>query len=286
MPLVNMIDLLKDGKKNKYAVLATNLLTYEMLCGGIKAAEENNSPVILQLAPVQFSVAPLEILGPMMVYLAKKAKVPVAVHLDHGFDFDQIKQAIDIGFTSVMIDASAYPYEENIRITKEVVDYAHLKGVYVEAELGHVGNEGEGNEEEEIHQHEDFLTRPEQAKDFVAQTNCDALAVAIGNAHGLYKSAPKLDFERLKAINELVDIPLVLHGGSGTSETDFQKAVNNGITKVNLASSIHKAYVESIVSSTSTNFIETINQLKDATNKVVKDHMNILGSIQKASNFL
>lgn len=234
--------LLEHARSHRYGVLACNLLSYDMLLGGIAAAEESDAPLILQLAPVQFDTSPLEYLGPIMVDLAKKSTAPIVVHLDHGFDLEEIKKAIEIGFSSVMIDASSYELEDNIRYTRRVVDLAHASGVDVEAEIGSIGNET--SDGSELRETPSDLTDPAMAVQFVDRTGCDTLAVAIGNAHGLHRTAPKLDIDRLSEIDARIDIPLVLHGGSGTSDKDFKRCIKNGITKINIASTIHRTYVE------------------------------------------
>jgi len=280
MALAMMKSVLKDAQKNTYAVLACNLLSYEMLLGGIRAAEEANSPLILQLAPVQFDTTPLEHFGPIMVDLAKKASVPVVVHLDHGFDFEEIKQAIDFGFTSVMIDASSQSFEDNVTLTKKVVEYAHKHHVNAEAELGSVGAEGEPIED--IADASENLTDVTAAKKFVELTGCDALAVAIGNAHGLHKQAPALDFERLSDIRNAVDVPLVLHGGSGSSDDDFKQCIKRGITKINIASFIHKTYVDGMNDQDAKTYpgfhIKGIAIAKDTVNRF----LHLFGSVNHA----
>lgn len=280
MPLVSMKSILLDAQKEKYGVIAANLLTFEMIRGGIKAAEDNHSPLILQLAPVQFNTAPLEFIGPLLVSMAKAAKVPVAVHLDHGFNLDEIKLAIKLGFSSVMVDASKYSFDENVEITKEVVRYAKEYNVTVEAELGYMGGgEGEYGSESGY-----VLTSVEEARTFVERTGCDCLAVAIGNAHGLRKIQPMLDFERLEEINHHVTVPLVLHGGSGTSDEDFKRCIKNGITKINLASIIHKHYLEAMALADE-DYVKSIGQLEDAVYKSLSYYMNVFGSKDRARNF-
>lgn len=282
MPLMPMHTLLNDAQKNHYAILATNLLNLEMIKGGIAAAEQCQSPLILQLAPVQFTTAPLHLVGPMMVAAAQAATVPVAVHLDHGFDPTIIQQALDLGFSSVMIDASMHPYEENIAHTRSVVEQARPYGATVEAELGHVG-------EESLEAHANTkqrtvgLTEPTMAQSFVEATDCDALAVAIGNAHGLYRVTPNLDIDRLKSIRSRVLVPLVLHGGSGTSAADFSASIASGITKINIASAVHKAYLDALKKTD--NYGLHCQALESAVQSIIEAHMVRFGSVGKAANF-
>ncbi|MCQ2753024.1 MAG: class II aldolase [Bacilli bacterium] len=230
MPLVNMKTLLTRAKINHHGVGAFNVGNMEMVLGAIKAAEDTNTPIIIQIAESRFKHSPLYLMGPMMVAAAKKAKVDVAVHLDHGQTFDAVKEALALGFTSVMFDGSSLPYEENIAKTKEVVMMAKKYGASVESELGHVGGSEDGSQEIKA-----LYTDPSKALDFVNQTGVDFLAVAIGNAHGVYKEKPKLAFDVLDQIASTVSIPLVLHGGSGISDDEFVKLIKHGISKVNIA---------------------------------------------------
>jgi fructose-bisphosphate aldolase class II len=230
-----MSELLKDAEIKGYAVGAYNTPSLEMVRGVIEAAEQENSPVIISHAEIHFKYTPLEVLAPIMISEAKRAKVPVAVHLDHGTSFSAIIKAIHSGFTSVMFDGSILPYEDNINGTKEIVRICRELGISVEAELGHVANAGEGSSEgsELYGEGDDLYTKPGQARRFVELTGVDALAAAFGTAHGVYLKQPKLDFERLKAVKEAAGIPLVMHGGSGLTEADYRKAISCGISKIN-----------------------------------------------------
>jgi len=279
MPLVTMKSILDKAREGRYAVLATNMLSLEMLLGGIEAAEELNSPLILQLAPVQFDTTPLAIFGPMMINAAKTSTVPIAVHLDHGTKISDIYEAIDLGFTSVMFDGSSLDMSKNAEITKEITIYAHAKNVTVEAEIGYIGNEGDYLVRGEGKY---LMTKPEDALSFIEQTNCDALAVAIGNAHGLYTSRPNLQFELLSNINDVSKVPLVLHGGSGTDADDLRLCVQNGINKVNLASEIHYEYVREAKTNSYSNYPQMSRNLINAAKKTVMKYINILGSTNKA----
>ena len=241
MPLLDMKSLLEKAKKEKYGVGAFSIANMEMIMGTIKAAEELNSPIILQIAEVRLNYSPLYLIGPMMIEAAKKAKVPVAVHLDHGMTLEVIKEALELGFTSVMIDGSQYPLEENIEITKKVMEQAKLYGATVEAEIGRVGGSEDGKENHGI-----VHTDVAEAEKFYKKTSVNALAVAIGNAHGVYKGEPKLNFEILDKINKIIDIPLVLHGGSGISEKDFRHCIDLGIHKINVATSTFNSVEKSV----------------------------------------
>lgn len=228
--LVTMKSLLNDAVKGKFAVGAFSVGNMEMVMGAIRAAEETETPIILQIAEKRLKNSPLELMAPMMVSAAKNAKVDIAVHLDHGLTCDCIKKSLDHGFTSVMLDCSLKPLDENIELTKEIVTLAKEKGASVEAELGVVGG-NEGDTEEHIISCTDPLT----AKAFCEKTGIDALAVAIGNAHGNYPVLPELRFDVLEKINEVTDIPLVLHGGTGITDEMFRRAISLGIRKINIA---------------------------------------------------
>ena len=238
--LVNLADILFDAKKKKYAVGAFNVPNLESIRAVIAAAEELNVPVIIQHAEVHDAYIPLAEIGPIMLLYAKRSKVPVSVHLDHGASFDICMQAIRLGFTSVMYDASEKKYEENLYETKEIVKIAHSVNVAVEAELGHVftsavgGGEGRGAVgADDFKSLDDCYTDPAMAEDFVTRTKVDALAISFGTTHGVYLTKPKLDLQRITQIKHKIDIPFVMHGGSGISDDDFRTAINNGITKIN-----------------------------------------------------
>lgn len=232
MTLVKMKDILKMADENNYGVGAFSVANMEMVIGAIRTAEELRSPLILQIAEVRLGPSPLHLIGPMMVEAAKKASVPVAVHFDHGETEEKIREALDIGFSSVMFDGSLLPLEENIAKTKKIVELAKAYGATVEAEIGRVGGSEDGSVDIEI-----AITSVEEAKRFAEETGIDALAIAIGNAHGMYKGDPNLRLDRLEEINAEVEIPLVLHGGSGISQQDFRTAISHGIRKINVATS-------------------------------------------------
>lgn len=230
MALVPMKDLLERADKKGIAVGAFSVGNMEMVMGAVKAAEELDTPIILQIAEVRLKNSPLELMGPMMIAAAENADVDIAVHLDHGLKTETVSQALDIGFTSVMFDGSLLSLDDNIKTVKGVVENAREYGATVEAELGVVGgNEGEGK------QHEILCTNPDDAVRFCNETGVDALAVAIGNAHGNYPVSPELRFDVLEQIHNKVKTPLVLHGGTGISDEQFQKAISLGVRKINIA---------------------------------------------------
>ncbi len=240
--LVNLKEILKIAEEKKIAIGMFNATGFDSLQAVIGAAEELNQPVIIAHAEVHNVYNDISFVGPAMIAAAKNAKVPVCVHLDHGTSMDMIYKALRIGFTSVMIDASALPYEENLALTKQTVEMAHAMNVSVEAELGRLvtGEAGSG----EVHtdmKAEDFYTDAEEAKAFCAETGVDALAIAFGTAHGFYNAQPKLDFDVVKNVAAATGLPLVMHGGSGVSDEGFANAIKNGIRKINYYSYMSKA---------------------------------------------
>ncbi|MBQ2941699.1 MAG: class II fructose-bisphosphate aldolase [Clostridia bacterium] len=243
--LVNMNHVLRPAKQNKYAVGLFNAVNLELARGILAAAECSRSPVIMGTAEVLLPYGPLEEVSYYLIPMAKKANVPVVIHLDHGLSYDTCIQALKLGFSSIMYDCSTDSYEENVRKVKEMADIAHSYGATIEGELGHVGdNEGSAEGSSHLADPSKYFTDPKLAKDFVDKTGVDALAIAVGNAHGAYKLPPKLDFERIRTIANTVDVPLVLHGGSGLTDNDFRQAIKEGISKVNIFTDINVAAVE------------------------------------------
>lgn len=240
--LVNLKEILEIAERDKIAIGMFNATGFDSLQAVIAAAEELNQPVIIAHAEVHNVYNDISIVGPAMIAAAQNAKVPVCVHLDHGVTMEMIYRALRIGFTSVMIDASALPYEENLALTKQVVEMAHAMGVSVEAELGRlVTGEAGSKEEGPALKAEDFYTDPAEAEAFCKETGVDALAIAFGTAHGFYTAQPKLDFDVVENVAKATALPLVMHGGSGVSEEGFKKAIANGIRKVNYYSYMSKA---------------------------------------------
>ena len=228
--LVNMRDLLANARVGGYAVGSFSVANMEMVLGVLQAAEELRAPVILQIAEVRLRQSPLELIGPLMVAAARQASVPVAVHFDHGKTAKKIGQALELGFTSVMFDGSHLPLDENIAETCRIIEMARPYGAAVEAEIGCVGGSEDGSEEIAMH-----CTDPADAVRFEQETGVDALAIAIGNAHGNYKATPKLRFDILAQVAENTHTPLVLHGGTGISPEDFRRCAQTGIQKINIA---------------------------------------------------
>ena len=243
--LVNLNEVLLPAKKGKYAVGLFNAVNLELARGIINAAECAQSPVIMGTAEVLLPYGPLEEVSYYLIPMAKKANVPVVVHFDHGLTKEACIKALELGFSSIMYDCSTDSYEENIRKVKEMAEIAHSYGVTIEGELGHVGdNEGSAEGSSHLADPSKFFTDPKQAKDYVQKTGVDALAIAVGNAHGAYKLPPKLDFERIRTIAKTIDVPLVLHGGSGLTDNDFRRGIQEGISKVNIFTDINVAAVE------------------------------------------
>ena len=281
MALVKMKDLLKRAEEKNIGCGAFSVGNMEMVKGPIRAAEELNTPIILQIAEVRLKNSPLHLMGPMMVQAAKEAKVDVAVHLDHGLTFETVDKALGLGFTSVMLDASTLPFEENIAKVKTVVEKARKYGATVEAELGLVGGSEDGSCDHGIR-----CTDPDDAVVYARETGIDALAVAIGNAHGNYPVAPTLAFDVLEKIHEKVDIPLVLHGGSGITDKDFQRAISLGIRKVNIATASFNsltAHVEKYMASTDKhNFFDLNEAMVQGTYENVKRHILVFNEPYQA----
>lgn len=281
MALVKMKDLLKRAEEKNIGCGAFSVGNMEMVKGAIRAAEELNTPIILQIAEVRLKNSPLHLMGPMMVQAAKEAKVDVAVHLDHGLTFETVDKALGLGFTSVMLDASTLPFEENIAKVKTVVEKARKYGTTVEAELGLVGGSEDGSCDHGIR-----CTDPDDAVVYARETGIDALAVAIGNAHGNYPVAPTLAFDVLEKIHEKVDIPLVLHGGSGITDKDFQRAISLGIRKVNIATASFNsltAHVEKYMASTDKhNFFDLNEAMVQGTYENVKRHILVFNEPYQA----
>lgn len=243
MTVVSTKQMLLDAQEGKYAVPAFNIHNLETIQVVVETASLQKSPVILAATPGTVKYAGIEYLLAIAEVAAGKHRIPIAFHLDHFEEPDQLKECIDLGCKSVMIDASSEPFEENVRKVKEIVEYAHRKGVTVEAELGRLG----GQEDDLVVDARDLvLTDPEGVVEFVRRTGVDSLAVAIGTAHGLYKSEPKLDFERLAEINKRVDVPLVLHGASGVPGESVRRSIELGICKVNIATELKIPFANAV----------------------------------------
>ena len=280
--LANLNDVLYDAQKNHYGVGLFNTTDSDMLEAVISAAEELRSPVIIGTAEVLLPYGELQLIGPSMINMAKNASVPVVVHFDHGLTFDRCLEAMKLGFTSIMFDGSANELSENLKATAEIVKIAHAWGVTVEGEIGHVGSADTADNEVM-----DMYTTPKEAKDFVEATGVDALAIAIGTAHGAYKTKPKLDIERLSDIRNTIDTPLVLHGGSGLSDDDFRNTIKRGITKVNIFTDLcvagENAVANNIGDTSGFNGYLSLRTLKvEAMKKAVMEKMMLFGSDGRA----
>lgn len=241
MPLVTSKEMLLDAQKGGYAVGAFNVENMEMVKAVIAAAEELKAPVMLQTTPSTIKYGTVETYAAIVAAEAKKASVPVCLHLDHGSSYELAVQCMENGYTSVMIDGSKENLEGNIAVSAKVVEAAKLKGIPVEAELGKVGGK-----EDDLEAEADTNTDPAEAVEFVERTGIDSLAVAIGTAHGFYVGTPVLDKERLSEIRKVVSIPLVLHGASGLTDEDVSDCVKRGICKVNFATELRKAYTDAV----------------------------------------
>lgn len=240
--LVTLNEVIKIAEEKNIAVGAFNTPNLEALCAVINAAEELNVPVIVQHAQLHESEISLELIGPVMIECAKKASVPVCVHLDHGEDLEYLQKALELGFTSVMYDGSVQSYEDNLATTKEAVTLAKKYHANVEAELGCMGKREYGGGEVDAEEREKIYTDPVMAKDFVKQTGIDALACSFGTTHGIYLTEPKLNFDIISEVRkETNGIPVVMHGGSGVSDEDFHTAIKAGVRKINYFTYMDKA---------------------------------------------
>lgn len=283
--LANLNDVLYPAKKHHYAVGLFNAVNLELARGIINAAESTGSPVIMGTAEVLLPYGPLEEVSYYLLPMAKKANVPVVIHLDHGLRRETCLKALKLGFSSIMYDCSTDSYEENCRKVKEMADIAHSYGASIEGELGHVGQAEGAATAEQVDYAAQFYTKPEEAKDFVEKTGVDALAIAVGTAHGAYKLPPKLDFARIRQIASAIDTPLVLHGGSGLSDEDFKKAIAAGISKVNIFTDLNVAAVDAVFrdfTDRNKGIIELLPSVRNSVKQSVTEKMELFGSCGKA----
>lgn len=284
MALVTVTELLQKAEEGQYAVGAFNCNNMEIVQAIIAAAEAEKSPVIIQASQGAIKYAGLEWIVGMAKLAAEQTTVPVALHLDHGTSFEQCVQCIRAGFSSVMIDGSKHPLEENIALTNKVLEVARAVGVSVEAELGKIG----GTEDDiTVSERDAMFTDPEEARLFVERTGVDSLAVAIGTAHGQYKGEPKLDYERLQKIKSVVNVPIVLHGSSGVPDEAIKKAISLGVRKVNIDTNIREAITNTIrqVVAEKPNEIDprkVIGPGRDKAIEVIREKIRIFGSNGKA----
>lgn len=262
--LVNSKKILIEAKNNNFAIPATNFIDLNSARTFVTVAEKKKLPIFLAFAQSHSEYISLKEAALIGKFLAESVETQIILHLDHGEDFEFIKEAIDLGFTSVMIDASQKSFEDNISITKKVVEYAHKRNVTVEAELGHVG----ANENFESHEAAaSIYTDAKDVLEFVDRTKVDSLAISIGTAHGAYKGVPKINFERLNEINEITDIPLVLHGGSSSGDMNLNKCALNGISKINIFTDFLTAAFNAIKNSEAANYLE----MKELADKAMED---------------
>lgn len=275
--LVNLKDVLKKAQDGNYAVGLFNSTDSDMLQAVIEAAEELRSPIIIGTAEVLLPYGELQLIAPSIIEMAKKATVPVVVHYDHGLTFEKCMEALKLGFSSVMFDGSAGDYETNIANTREIVKIAHEFGATVEGEIGHVGNADTSDNDDG-----DLYTTPEQAVKYIEDTGVDALAIAIGTAHGAYIKKPELDFERLKEIRKATDVPLVLHGGSGLTDDDFRGVIRDGIAKVNIFTDLCEAGKRACAENLDLSYLEMRNKKVEAIKEEVKKKMMLFGCNGKA----
>ncbi|MBQ1568191.1 MAG: class II fructose-bisphosphate aldolase [Erysipelotrichaceae bacterium] len=275
--LVTTKEMFEDSRKKGYAIVAPDYWDSNSCRTYVETAEELGVPVILSFAQAHSDMLSIEEAFMLGKYYAEKATVPVAVHLDHGLDVETVKKAVDIGFTSVMIDASSQPYDVNVARTKEVVDYAHAHGVVVEAELGHVGSGDVITSENKETIAEDFniYTDVATAKLFVEETGVDSLAVSIGTSHGLYKGTPVIDFERLHELREALPVPLVLHGGSGSGDRNLEKCATEGISKINVFTDFTVAAIEATKNEDYVNWYKLIKDANKGINEKLKYYFRL-----------
>ena len=271
MSLASMGPLLNRAMKENRAVGAFSVANLEMILGVVSAAEKAKTPVILQIAQARLNTSPLHVIGPAMLAAARAAKVDVAVHLDHGSTEACIQEAIALGFTSVMFDGSHLSVEENIAKTKRIAAFAHARGVDVEAEIGRVGRTETGEDAPLAY------ADPGEALRFIEQTRVDALAVGIGNAHGVYAATPSLHFDILEEISRNSGTPLVLHGGTGITPEDFRRAISLGVRKINIATASFQASAKAAHQAEETNIFDVSRRMAAATEEAALAHIEIFG---------
>lgn len=273
--LVTSKELYQQAQAKGYAIPAPNYIDVESMKTYLEVAEELNLPVIIALAESHLDLISLEEAALNGKYFGEKAKVPVVLHLDHGMTPSIIKKAIDLGFTSVMIDASQDEFESNVARTKEIIEYAHPRGVVVEAEIGHVGS----GDNYENHEHTDSkYTTVEDAVKFIEETNVDSLAISIGTAHGMYKGVPEINFERLDEIAAAVETPLVLHGGSSSGDENLNRCSQKGIAKINVFSDLVNAAMDQIKNTDPANYLEVKEAAKQGMKDCLKHYYGVFGT--------
>ena len=278
MALYTMKELLKDAQEKKYGIGFFNAVNMEMLRAYISAAEEMNSPIIVGTAESLLTYADFDWIAPLMIEKAREAKVPVAVHLDHTYHFETLMKALRAGFGSIMYDGTRGDHQSNVENSRKIAEIAHPMGVGVECELGSVG----GLSDETGHEDEMVYTKPEEAREFVEQTGIDFLAVSIGTCHGVYKATPKLDIPRLEKIRATVDVPLVLHGGSGLSDDDFRNTVKGGISKINVYTDVILAGRQALIDNSDKNYTDMCKCAEQAMKEATAAKLKLFGCAGRA----
>jgi len=284
MPLVTSKEILEKAMREKYGVGAFNANNIEMVQGIVEAAEEENAPIILQASQGAIKYAGLENITAIVKNVAVVAKVPIALHLDHGTDYEQNVKCLRIGFTSLMFDGSKLPYEENVSITRKIVEMGHAVGIPVEGEIGRIAGTEDHITVKDV---EAYMTEPDEALRFFKDTGVDSLAVAVGSVHRMKKKEAKLDHERIRNISRLVKIPLVLHGSSGVMDDEMRKGIQEGLCKINVATQLNMAFVEGMKKALNEKPEEVdprklLEVSKELLKKVVKDRIRVFGSAGKA----
>ncbi len=284
MSLENMTEMLIRAKERKYAVGAFNILDYNSMKAAVRAAEEVKAPVIIQTSPKTIEFWGCRTLSVWAEEICRDSDVPVAIHLDHCRELPLIKECIDAGWTSVMVDASSKPFEENLSLTKEVIEIAKPKGVSVEAELGEIGGV-----EDNISVRDDnaYLADPNKSELFCREASLDCFAPAVGTAHGVYRGEPKIDFDRIEEISKRTNLPLALHGGTGLSDEIFIRCISLGCAKVNISTQIKYAYIDSFVNyynayKTEYNPLKEITAQFDTIKTAVIEKIKLFGSAGQA----
>ena len=292
MSLITLADMLKTARENKFAVGAFNAIDSHFVDGIFAAAEKNQSPIILNVAEVHTRKINISDISSYVKTKAAQASVPVTLNLDHGLTFETVEAALKAGFTSIMYDGSHLEYEENVKNTRIVVEMCQHYGASVEGELGAVGGDEGGALDGEAD--ESLYTPIELTQDYISRTGVDALAVAIGNAHGKYKGIPKLDFARLEKLNALSSVPLVLHGGSGLSDADFKQAIELGIAKINFYTGMSQASIASIQHNINNDafakqydhYLLMMKEVQAAVADTVTGQMTIFNSLNKKALYV
>ena len=281
--LVTTKEMFAKSREKGYAIVAPDFWDSNSCKTYVETAEELGVPVILSFAQAHSEMLSVEEAYALAKYYGEKASVPVAIHLDHGLDVETVKKAVDLGYTSVMIDASAQPYEVNVARTKEVCDYAHAHGVVVEAELGHVGS-GDvitSENKEALHDDKNIYTEVDMAKRFVEETGVDSLAVSIGTSHGLYKGTPVIDFDRLHELRAALPVPLVLHGGSGSGNENLERCATEGISKINVFTDFTVAAIEATKGEDYINWYKLIRDANAKKKKKLKFYFKLFHTGQE-----